>query len=82
MTRETGSRRPFGKLSSLARRRALWALGSSVVGLLIPLLAAEREMKRTGGPGIIPFELAGTPESAERICNAGMRLGKPPHGGR
>jgi len=67
MTRETGSRRPFGKLSSLARRRALWALGSSVVGLLIPLLAAEREMKRTGGPGIIPFELAGTPESAERI---------------
>jgi hypothetical protein len=24
-------------------------------------------MRRTGGPGIIPFELAGTPERAERI---------------
>jgi hypothetical protein len=27
-------------------------------------------MKRTGGPGIIPFELAGTPERAGRIMDA------------
>jgi hypothetical protein len=35
--------------------------------LLVPLLALEREMKQTGGPGIIPFELAGTPERARDI---------------
>jgi hypothetical protein len=27
-------------------------------------------MKRTGGPGIIPFELAGTPAKANRILDA------------
>lgn len=27
-------------------------------------------MKRTGGPGIIPFELAGTPQRANRIMDA------------
>ena len=67
MIGEPGLRRPFGKLSPSARRRAQWALGSAGVGLLIPLLALEREMMRTGGVGIIPFELAGTPERAERI---------------
>jgi hypothetical protein len=40
------------------------------VGLLVPLLALERRMKRTGGPGIIPFELAGTPARAGRIMDA------------
>jgi hypothetical protein len=51
----------------LQRRGALWASGCAAVGVLIPLLACEREMRRAGGPGIIPFELAGTPERAERI---------------
>jgi hypothetical protein len=31
------------------------------------MLVFERRMRRTGGPGIVPFELAGTPEKAERI---------------
>jgi hypothetical protein len=35
--------------------------------LLAPLVLLERRMTRTGGPGIIPFELAGTPERAARI---------------
>jgi hypothetical protein len=35
-----------------------------------PLIALERRMKRTGGPGIIPFELAGTPVKANRILEA------------
>jgi hypothetical protein len=35
--------------------------------LLVPLLVLERRMKRAGGPGIIPFELAGTPERSRRI---------------
>ncbi len=34
-----------------------------------PLGALERRMKRTGGPGIIPFELAGSPERARRIMD-------------
>jgi hypothetical protein len=66
MTGKTASR-PFGRLSPGARRVTLWASGCAWVGTLIPLLACEREMRRAGGPGIIPFELAGTPERAERI---------------
>jgi hypothetical protein len=37
--------------------------------LLIPLSACERRMRRTGGPGIIPFELAGTPERSRKIMD-------------
>ncbi len=32
--------------------------------------ALERRMKQAGGPGIIPFELAGTPERSQRIMAA------------
>jgi hypothetical protein len=74
MTGERTPRRPFDELSPIARRRALWGLSSVGVGTLIPLLALQREMTRTGGPGIIPFELAGTEERAERIM---QRWGSP-----
>ena len=37
------------------------------VALFVPLLALERRMKRAGGPGIIPFELAGSPERSRAI---------------
>ena len=50
-----------------ARGPFLWMLGAGQVLLLAPLVALERRMKRTGGPGIIPFELAGTPERSRRI---------------
>jgi hypothetical protein len=43
------------------------ALQIAQVALLVPLLELERRMRRTGGPGIIPFELAGTPRRARRI---------------
>jgi hypothetical protein len=59
--------RPFRRLSKRNRRRTLWMLAAAEVAQLGPLLALERRMKRTGGPGIIPFELAGTPEKANRI---------------
>jgi hypothetical protein len=49
------------------RPRAFRAFGGATAGLLVPLLACERRMRRTGGPGIIPFELAGTQEHARRI---------------
>jgi hypothetical protein len=49
------------------RRRWPWAFGAGQILLLIPLLALERRMRRAGGPGIIPFELAGSPERSRRI---------------
>jgi hypothetical protein len=42
-------------------------LAAGQILLLIPLSACERRMRRTGGPGIIPFELAGTPERSRKI---------------
>lgn len=45
----------------------MWALGVAELAQLGPLLAAEREMKASGGPGILAFELAGSPERAERM---------------
>jgi hypothetical protein len=49
------------------RRRALIGFGTGQAALLVPMLALERRMKRTGGPGMIPFELAGTSERATQI---------------
>jgi hypothetical protein len=39
----------------------------SFAGYTALMLTFERRMRRAGGPGIIPFELAGTPERAEAI---------------
>jgi hypothetical protein len=43
---------------------------AAVIALFVPLAVLDRRMQRTGGPGIIPFELAGTPERARRILDA------------
>jgi hypothetical protein len=53
---------------STKRRAALWAFGVGELGLAIPLLGAERRMRRTGGGGIVPFELAGS-ERAQGIMD-------------
>jgi hypothetical protein len=45
----------------------VWAAGIGQVALLTVLLPQERRMRRTGGPGIIGFELAGNPERSQRI---------------
>lgn len=63
-------RAPFERLSERGRRRALRALVGGQLALLAPLVAEERRMRRAGGPGIIGFELAGTPERAGRILRA------------
>ena len=56
------------RTSSISERGPLlWILGAGQILLLAPLVALERRMKRTGGPGIIPFELAGTPERSRWI---------------
>jgi hypothetical protein len=41
------------------------------------LLGLERRMMRTGGPGIIPFELAGTAEKAQAIMDRWGTEGRP-----
>jgi hypothetical protein len=53
----------------LVERRAVWALGAGQFALLVPLVALDRRMVRSGGPGIIAFELAGTPERARTIMD-------------
>jgi hypothetical protein len=50
-----------------SRDRALLIFGAAWSALLLPLLGLERRMQRTGGPGIVPFELAGTPDRARFI---------------
>jgi hypothetical protein len=52
------------------RRRALCLLTAAELVQLRAFLALERQMKRTGGPGIIPFELAGSTERATKILAA------------
>ncbi len=52
-----------------ARRRATRIFAIGEISLLVPLLTLERRLRRTGGPGIIPFELAGTPERALQIMD-------------
>jgi hypothetical protein len=46
------------------------------VAQLRVFLAFERRMKRTGGPGIIPFELAGSTERTREILNTWGRQGR------
>lgn len=60
---------PFPRLRPSARRRAIGGLAAAEIAQLVPLLALERRMMRTGGPGIIPFELAGTPHAAQQIID-------------
>jgi hypothetical protein len=56
-------------IRAVDRRRMFRTFGAGQVALLVPLLALERRMRRTGGPGIIPFELAGTPDRARAIMD-------------
>ena len=46
----------------MTRRSLIWPAGTTA-GLLVPLAILDRRMQATGGPGIIPFELAGPPRS-------------------
>jgi hypothetical protein len=56
-------------LSATQRRGAIGLLAVAAAAQLRLFLPFEREMKRTGGPGIIPFELAGSTERAREILN-------------
>ena len=58
---------PFGQLSDRRRGRAIRLLAAAAVAQLALFVPLERRMKRTGGHGIIPFELAGSPERSRQI---------------
>jgi hypothetical protein len=49
------------------RGRALWILGIASLVILGVLMVFEGRMKATGGPGIVPFEVAGSQERAREI---------------
>jgi hypothetical protein len=55
--------------TSIFNSRLAWAV-TAFVGYTSMMLALERQMHRSGGPGIIAFELAGNAESAQRIISA------------
>ncbi len=56
-------------VSARQRRHALCLLAAASAAQLRVFVAFEREMKRTGGPGIIGFELAGSSERAREILD-------------
>ena len=60
---------PFGRLAAEHRRRILWVSGAAALALWIFLAVQDREMSDTAGPGIIPFEVAGTEEEAREILD-------------
>ena len=43
---------------------------AATAALFVPLAVLDRRMQRAGGPGIIGFEVAGTPERARAITDA------------
>jgi hypothetical protein len=51
----------------MTRRAGLIAAGIATVLLLLAMSPSDRRMQDTGGPGIVPFELAGSQERADEI---------------
>jgi hypothetical protein len=53
----------------VTRRRGLIASGIATVLLLLAMAPADQRMQDTGGPGILPFELAGSQDRADEILD-------------
>ncbi|HEX4759299.1 MAG TPA: hypothetical protein VH256_00800 [Thermoleophilaceae bacterium] len=51
----------------MTSRDAMRRFGAAHAALWVPMLALEWRMNRAGGAGIVPFELAGTPERAREL---------------
>lgn len=54
-------------VSQRIRNNRLAVAAASYLGYSAVMLVLERRMRRSGGPGIIPFELAGSASRAEDI---------------
>jgi hypothetical protein len=62
-------RGPFANASPEGRRRLLWVAGVCALALWLFLAIQDRKISDTPGPGIIPFEVAGTQEHAREILD-------------
>jgi len=51
----------------MTRRRGLIAAGVATLALLLAMSPSDQRMKDTGGPGIVPLELAGDQDRADEI---------------
>jgi hypothetical protein len=60
---------PFGRASPAARRRVLLIAGAAALVLWVFLVVQDQEIKDSGGPGVVPFEVAGTSEEAREILD-------------
>jgi hypothetical protein len=58
---------PLGMASAGTRRRVLWISGVATLALWAFLVYQDEQIKDSGGPGIVPFELAGSSDRAEEI---------------
>jgi hypothetical protein len=58
---------PLGMASAATRRRVLWISGAAALVLWAFLVYQDERIKDSGGPGIVPFEVAGSSERAEEI---------------
>ncbi|UVO14357.1 hypothetical protein NM962_10385 [Mycobacterium sp. SVM_VP21] len=56
-------------------KRLGWS-AAAYVGYSVVMLVLERGMRKTGGPGIIPFELAGNAERVQEILAAWGEQGR------
>jgi hypothetical protein len=62
-------RAPLGTLSRTTRSRLLWFAGLASLALWLFLAFQDAEIRDSGGPGIIPFEVAGTADRAQEILD-------------
>jgi hypothetical protein len=62
--------------SSRSRTSPIAVATTLFLGYTAVMLQLERRMRRSGGPGIIPFELAGNATRAEQIMSSWGNLGR------
>ena len=60
-------RGPFASRSAATRRRILWIAGGVALAIWVFLFIQDSQIRDSGGPGIIAFEVAGTEDEAEEI---------------
>jgi hypothetical protein len=60
-------RGPFAGRSTAARRRILWIAGGAALAIWVFLFIQDAQIRDSGGPGIISFEVAGTEDDAQEI---------------
>lgn len=60
----------------MTRRAGLWATGIATLALLVVLAVLDERLMRTGGPGIVPFEVAGDLSRSREILAAWGETGR------